>query len=461
MYENILKVGAAKLSITPEDDMLPILLSFSGDYYEAIWDGDGLYARSIAIDNGKTKFVFIACELPRVPVPDLIHKIIQEKYKIQKDHILFTVTHNHSAPQPYTPKKGEDPADFYFDSDSDNIKRWTRLVVDRIVDVVGLAFNDLRPAKMGYGEDKSYININRDENFDDGYWMQGLNWEGTSDKTVAAVTFTDYNGKLIGAILNYAVHDVICFLSHDKDNKLKIMCGLAGITCGWLERYFGNEATIIWQAGAAGNQNPKSAYSRRYDINGTMYFSHDEVPGAAYVNAIHIGEQHAVDCLRAINKASPTREWIDITTEDITIYLDGQKFPEDVDPFYNRLMADNLLVSRSYFKPGEKYEKKLAEMIPVEEKVPMWAQLVILGDVAFFGTACELYNEIGLLCKEESPLKHTIITNHIGAEKVGYVLDNSSKDHKVFQSFGQVRAGRSNEIIVNGMLEMFKRAFEK
>ena len=192
-----------------------------------------------------------------------------------------------------------------------------------------------------------------------------------------------------------------------------------------------------------------------------MYAAADAVPGASYVNAIHVGEQHAIDCLRAIKKAAPTRDWVGISTEEMTILLDGQKFPEGIDPMYNRLMADNLLVSRGYFAPGEKYEKNLAEMIPIEDKVPMWSQLIILGDVAFFGVACELYNEIGLLCKEASPLKHTIIATHIGAKKVGYVLDNASKDHKVFQSFGQVRAGRSNELIVNGMLEMFKKFFSK
>ena len=53
------------------------------------------------------------------------------------------------------------------------------------------------------------------------------------------------------------------------------------------------------------------------------------------------------------------------------VYLPGQKFPEGIDYAYHRLMVDNLLVDFGYFKPGEVIEKKLAEMIPVEEKVPM------------------------------------------------------------------------------------------
>ena len=100
-------------------------------------------------------------------------------------------------------------------------------------------------------------------------------------------------------------------------------------------------------------------------------------------------------------------------------------------------------------------------MIPTDDKIPMRAQLIIIGDIAFYGVACELYNEIGVLCKEASPFRHTIIATHIGAKSVGYVLDDSSKGHKVFQSFGQVREGESNKLVVDGMLSMFKKAFKE
>ena len=456
----ILKVGAARLSISPESDMLPILLAFSGDYYEAVRDGEGLSVRAIVVDNGEDRFLFESCELPGFPVPDTVNALLEEKYGFKKDHMLLTGTHNHAAPFPVDPPKpGEYNKYNLKEDDSDNAKRWTALVIERCVEAAGLAIESLRPAKIGYGEDKSYINVNRDEHFDDGYWMQGTNWEGASDKTVAAVSFTDYDGKLIAAILNYAVHDVMNFLAKDSDGKVKITCGIPGLASAWLENYYGNGAVVLWQSGAAGNQNPIAAYGRRYDKNGTMYFSNDDVPGASYVAARNVAEQHAVDCLRAIKKAVPEKDWVRLTALEATVYLPGQKFPQGVDPMYHRLMVDNLLVSRGYYKPGEKYEKNLVDMIPTDEKVPMRTQLVVIGDIAFYGVACELYNEIGQLCKAASPLRHTIVTTHIGDKGVGYVLDDASKGHKVFQSFGRVREGESNDLVVNGMLEMFGKAF--
>lgn len=457
MSERILKVGAAKLSISPTPDMLPIPLSFSGDQYEAVREGEELSVRAIVVDNGQTRFLFEAFELGGIPNQEYLYKHIGERYGFTSEQMLLTGTHNHAAPFPHDPNKFNKYRQK--DDTTENTLKFTELVLKNSVDVVGLAIENMRPAKFGFGEDKSYININRDQLFDDGYWMQGKNFEGCSDKTLAALTFVDYDGNLIAAVLNYAMHDVMNFCAKDADGKVKITCGVPGIACNFLERYYGNDAVVLWQSGAAGNQNPVLAYGCRYDINGTMYAASDlKVPGASYADAIMVGEQHAMDAIRAINKAKANRQYANISTQETVLYFPGQKFPEDVDPMYHRLMVDNILVSRGYFKPGEKYEKKLVDMIPVDEKVPMKAQLVLFGDVAFYGVACELYNEIGVLCKEASPYRKTVVATHVGSPSAGYVLDDASKGRKVFQAFGQVREGESNAIVVNGMLDMFDKA---
>ena len=54
-------------------------------------------------------------------------------------------------------------------------------------------------------------------------------------------------------------------------------------------------------------------------------------------------------------------------------------------------------------------------------------------------------------------MKHTVITTHIGEKNVGYVLDDGSKGHKVFQSFGRIMEGQSNKLVVDGMLDLFRK----
>ena len=183
-------------------------------------------------------------------------------------------------------------------------------------------------------------------------------------------------------------------------------------------------------------------------------------PGAGYEQAEVFGLEHGMDAIRALKKIDAKNEAMRITTVDELIYFPTQKFPVDkFDQARHRLVVDHLLEWSGDVAPDEPYPPvELADMIPLDEKAPMKAQLILLGDIAIYGVASELYNEIAVMCKEASPFKNTMITTHIGNPSVGYLLDNASKGHKVFQSFGLVREGENDEIVVGGMLDMFNKA---
>ncbi|MBR2668904.1 MAG: hypothetical protein IKE36_03800 [Solobacterium sp.] len=454
-----LLVGAAKLCINPAPELFPFELSFSGDQYTGVKEGQDIHVRAITVDNGEKKVIFLGFELGGVPDPKRLQKLLKEKYGYEKDEIFATATHNHSAVRAIS----QDPGPIPMPQDtSESAKIYTEFMFEQIDKVTEAALANMRPAKFGYGEDKSYINVNRDQHFDDGYWMQGQNFEGCSDKTVAAVKFVGEDGNVIAAIVNYACHSVTNFCAKDVDGSCKISCDFPGIASGWLENHFGNDAVVLWQSGAAGNQNPIMAYAtHRYDVNGTVYGDNTmSIPGSTYKTCVVIGEQHAVDCLRALKKADANKSWASIKTLGSVLQLPGQEFPEGINRAQHRLMVDNIRLENLGWAPGKPLVKHLATMIPVDETVPLRTQLMIVGDVAFYGMNCELYNEIGVLCKEASPYRHTIVATHTDSS-IGYVLDDDSKGHKVFQSFGRVREGESNGIIVKGMLELFDQAVEE
>lgn len=455
MALNQIRVGAAKLSITPTMDMFP-LKAMVGQY-EGVREGEEIHVRAIVIDNGEREFLIEGFELGGVPCDEQLRARIEETYGIKQENMLLTGTHNHSAPHvagygmPGSKEKPEVPA---------NVQAFTDMVLENGIKVIGMAKENMRPAKYGFGEGNSYINCNRDQLFDDGYWMQGINFEGCSDKTLAVIKFVDENDKLIAAVLNYAMHSTTSFCTYDVDGIVKVTCDAPGIACSFVEEYYDNEPVVLWQSGAAGNQNPSYiGIMNVFDKTGTMR-ERRRLPGAAYEQGVVLGQQQGMDAIRILKGIDANRAKMPITTVDDTIYFPTQKFPEGIDRGYHRLVVDNLLEWANIVKPEEPMpEKVLAEMIPTpDELAPMKAQLVLLGDVAIYGVACELYNEIAVLCKEASPFKHTMITTHIGTPSAGYILDDDSVGRKVFQSFGLVGAGKNNAIVVDDMLNMFDEA---
>lgn len=459
-----LKAGAAKRCISPTLDMLP-LPNMKGSFTD-IREGEDLTVRALVLDNGERNLLMVSWELAHVPCPDIIRANLSKKFGFNDTDMFLFATHNHQSPfftSHRSPPKRSDNHEGPSDGVQRNTARFTELIIERTAEAVGEAIEKLRPAKFGYGEGKSYINVNRDQYYFEGYWMQGTNFEGCSDKTLAVLKFVDEDGNLIAALLNYAVHSNAAFCENDIDGKMKVTCDFPGIACNFIEKYykkhFGCDAIVLWQAGAAGNQNPYFMAGKHvYDLDGNMRVR-DRVPGAAYEQAEVFGQEHAIDALKILRNIDASKSKVNITTVDDTLYFPTQTFPEGVDRSAHRIMVDNIQEWAGVISPEDPMpEKHLVDMIPSDEKVPMKAQLVIIGDVAIFGVACEPYNEIGLLCKKASPLKKTIIATHIGEPSVGYVLDNASKNHKVFQSFGTVRPGQSNEIMVNGMLNMFDKA---
>ncbi|MBR2668897.1 MAG: hypothetical protein IKE36_03765 [Solobacterium sp.] len=453
-----IKVGAAKRVITPELSLLP--MGAMVGQYEGVRDGEDIHVRAIVLDNGERTFLFESYELGGVPCDVELRKRIEDKYGISQENMLLVGTHNHSAPHPMG--YGSSGPFGPHTNIPENVLKWTDFVLEQGVGVIGDAMANMKPATWGFGEGKSYINVNRDKYFHEGYWMQGNNWEGYSDKTLAALKFVGEDGKLIAAVLNYAMHSTTSFCIEDTDGKVKVTCDAPGIACNYAEEYFGNDAVVLWQSGAAGNQNPLYVgIMQLYDKSGTMR-QRRRMNGAPYEMGVSLGMEHGMDAVETLEKICADRTEMPITTVDDTIWFPKQKFPEGIDRGYHRLVVDNLLEWSGHVTPEEPFPPKvLAEMEPTDEKVPMKAQLILMGDVAFYGIACELYNEISKVCKDASPFKHLMITTHVGTPSAGYILDNGSVGHKVFQSFGLVGAGGNDEIVRDGMLKMFEKALNE
>lgn len=429
-----LKVGAAKRCINPTPEMLPYP-SFNKEPFTAIFSDCN--TRAIVIDNGRELAAVLNFDLGGVPEPGALKARIQEETGISKDHIFMSATHNHTG------------CDLVFTPEAEAQKKLTiymKLVCDKALEAVKEAKERMRPAHYGYGEGKSYVNGNRDMSTELGTFTQGYEPEGYCDRTVSVMKFVDESEQLICAIANYGMHATLGYFDVDADGKTKVSGNIPGVAQDYAEARFGNDAVVLWQSAAAGDQNPQLYCLRDYEKDGFPSMART-IPGLQYNLITLVGKQHGVDICKTINSINTYNENMPMKFAETYVDLPGQTFPEDTDMHWVNDITNHIYP----LKEGESLPKPI---LTPDKKVPLYIQEAVLGDVAFVGIAAEIYALIGKACKEVSPYRKTMIVTHVD-RSIGYIIDKTSVEHKCFEQFGPVQAGVCDELIAEGVRKLF------
>ena len=450
--------GAAKICVDPTPEMLPLPGIF-GTWYEDVYASS--YNRALAIDNGESKFLIIT--FPFGSGGEEAKSIISEKYDIPTEHIIFANTHNHGGPAMKLVAE-----QFLPDTEPSHQQRlWAGQAVPKCLQAADEAFANLHPARFGYGEGKSYININRNYQLADGSFAQLDNPEGCSDKTLSVTRIEDYDGNVIAALVNYAAHAIATFRCTDQDGKTKINGDFPEYASQFLEnRYPGS--VFLWTTGAAGNQNVIPLFKGDKDFHGYENVNMPAPCGLGFRYAEYIGQLHALDIDKTL-KQIICDDGVVIHSACTTVEFDGQEIPglKGKDYIFNIMLAQNSvpllheLFPEKAFSEGK--DRPIVMGVPCGEKVTMGMQLVTIGSVAYVAMNSEPFNEIGLLCKEKSPFKNTVL---ITCSDIGpcssYLVDDDSAKLPLFQNVNnRVLAGNSNTIVSYGMLSLFKKIFNQ
>ena len=88
--------------------------------------------------------------------------------------------------------------------------------------------------------------------------------------------------------------------------------------------------------------------------------------------------------------------------------------------------------------------------------MPIRLSVLGLGDIALAGVNAEMYTNIALRTRRQSPLAHTVVvTLANGRAETGYIPDDESYSHQTFQVLGtKLKAGCAEAAIANGLSEM-------
>jgi hypothetical protein len=419
-----LRAGAAKVDVTPAPAELPTT------YLGVL---DHVYARAIVLESGGDLAALITVDagLLSDAIWQAVTRQLETELGIPPANVLLTATHTHSVPGPPS-------ADY----------------AGKIVEAARLARQKLAPARVGYGNAESYINVNRQiTDPKTGKWWEGPNREGPSDKTVAVLKFEGLSGEPLAVYFNYAVHGVIA-------GQLDQISGdIPGASERYVEDAFGGSVVAVWSTGASGDQNP-IYFQQTYDLREIRIKDYAR-RGVDISNAMPPGGQ-------GLDRNNPAVARLMDQQRQMVSSM-GQFLGEEVlDVMRNidRTDTDVRLfgVQKTIQCPGRERtnDGRAGSEGTYKDAAPVNIRLGVLrvGDAMIGAVNAEVFSPIAQRLKHESPFKATMmatLTN--GAARSGYIPDDASYGKYTFEVLSsRLRPGCAESSIVNGLLELIDSA---
>lgn len=391
-----LQAGAAAVAISP-----PAGTPMAGYYSERAAEGvhDDLMARALVLDSGGTRVALVVLDLIAAP-RDLVEEsraAIEATTSIPAAHVMISATHSHTGPVLWSSNARNGALS---DAGADAARSYRATLPGKIAESVKQAAAKLQPARtlVAHGREAS-IAFNRRFHMADGSvgWNPGkknpaiVKPAGPIDPDVPIVCLETAaaDRKPIAAYVNYAVH-------LDNIGGAQISADLPGVLARTMAQVKGEEMVTLWSAGCCG------------DINHIDVTSAERQGG--FDNAARMGVILAAEVLRTwprlepvasgplrvrsatVKLALPPVSEQDLATAKATLErrnTAGEKPPT----FLETVKAFQVLDVAA--KKGE----------PTEAEV----QVIALGrDVAWVSLPGEIFVELGLAIKQDSPFATTI-----------------------------------------------------
>jgi neutral ceramidase len=421
----LLKAGAAKIDITPSEQELLAAKSLGAV--------DRIHARAIVVSNGITSAALVSIDAGGVSTGlfDAVTKRAETELKIPAGNVIMNATHTHSAARISNDK-----------------------MIEYVYGIIKTAYEKMEPATMSWGTGVSYINVNRNIfDKDRRTWWEGPNYEGQSDKTVAVVTFKNIKGEPIAVYYNYAMHAVAA-------GQLDMVCGDApGATSNYIEDSFDNSVVALWSEGACGDQNPLF-FQQTFDLR--------DIRIADYASR---GEDIS-------NRMPPGGTGLDRNNPKVAKLMNQQK---EICRSMGQMLGEEVMhVMRSVKRSENSIRISSAQQVikfpgrrqinaggragyqgQYEDADSVSAKLFYLQieDIALCAMGSEVYNEIAVRLKKESPFARTImVTVANGGSNTGYIPSDVAYGYQTFEVLSsRIKPGYAESGIVNGFLDLMQK----
>lgn len=423
MPTNALQVGFSEVDITPAGSVL-----LAGYYFDRQSTGihDRLYARSMAVCDGRERGVLCVCDLIQLPgtiVPET-RRLVQEQTGLRPEKLILSSVHSHTAP------------------DLRREHAYAAAIPALLAESVRRALEDLAPreVKVARGQETTLQFIRRFRMKDGTVRTNpGVGNPdvaapiGTIDPDVHALLAFD-GARARGGLAHFALH---C----DTVGGTEISADWTHYLRERVREKFGRDLCLLTPIGPCG------------DINHWNVFKPVSLRGFAETE--RIGNRLALSVLQALEQPrAVTPGTVQGLAQSIVAKTRavGPAELEEAKNIYARPGPAGVDFTMDRVEAARKI--RATELGPT---VQLDITVLAFGNVAVVGVPTEYFTELGRRIKRQSPFEYTLVTT-LANGNVGYIGEQQNYEEGGYEMTSSVVAPGTGEQIAAAAVELLRKA---
>lgn len=200
----IARAGVASVAITPESPVW--MAGYASRTRPSAGKLQELYAKALAIEDSRGgRIVIVTADVLGLPrsMTSTISEHAAKSYGLRREQILFNASHTHTGPVLSGSLAGAYDLDA---QQSAAVDRYSKILEEKILGLIGAALRDLAPARLSHGKGEAPFAMNRRQMTPNGMII-GVNPDGVVDREVPVLKVEAPDGRLRAVVFGYACHN--------------------------------------------------------------------------------------------------------------------------------------------------------------------------------------------------------------------------------------------------------------
>jgi neutral ceramidase len=350
---------------------------------------DDLFARVVVFSDGKNKAALIATDLIGIS-NDFWRDVTDALEKRAGIRKEFVLLSAvHNHNGPVT--------NVYNESTSPDVLAYIAELKEKIIGATRDAMNRMVPVRIGAGKGVCKMNINRRAQDGKGEITLGMNPYGPCDHEVGVIRIEDKSGKPLSIMVNWPCHGVVL----GPKNYL-ITGDWPGAAASFIEKAMGENVVAPITIGASGDINPLYGPHIDFESNNSYAFGKDA-----------IGEDLAKESVRV--------------AKDLTMSSAAM------------IRASQRVISLPAKAEGDSLKVRLSA--------------VKIGPIVLAGVSGEVFNEISVRMRAQSPYAFTFMITHCNGSS-GYLVTDAAYAQGGYEVNSTLAKSGAEKAIVSQLLAM-------